>query len=106
MTSSKGKFEQDLTVLLSQLTSDMNKETALKLTMIKDELIRLQKENVVKINHSDVDRTIVQEMDPEAYMKRVLYKGVIFTLKEEPLKEYPKQFSPKRPSEKLDKYFK
>ena len=76
MTSSKGKFEQDLTVLLSRLTSDMDKETALKLTIIKDELIRLQKENVVKINHSDVDRTKVQEMDPEAYMKRALYNGV------------------------------
>ena len=97
MTSSKGKFEQDLTVLLSRLTSDMDKETALKLTMIKAELIRLQKENVVKINHSDVDRTIVQEMDLEAYMKRALYKGVIFTLKEEPQKKFPKQFSPPTP---------
>lgn len=245
MISSKGKFEQDLTVLLSRLTLDMDKETALKLTMVKDELIRLQKENVVKINHSvmelicakylilkgydvqvehklndvltcdlyavkgfgnliveietgfippehaldpltytyarlaskiiryssfagkfalgiplhyilplprtltlpprrrisenvaqiknlcdwyyqnppvtedgilnariheiyiiDVDRTIVQEMDPEAYMKRALHKGIIFTLKEELQREYPKKFSARRPSEKLDKYFK
>jgi len=243
MTSSKEKFEQDLTVLLSRLIVDLDKEAAHKLNMIKDGLVCLHKENVVKINHSvmelvcakylilrgydvqvehklndiltcdlfsvkgygnliveietgfippehamdpltytyarlaskiiryssfagkfaigvplhyilplprtltlpprrrtpedieqiknlcdwyyqnppvtedgirnariheiyiiDVDRTIVQEMDPEAYMKRALYKGVIFTLKEEPMMEHPKNFRQQRPSERLDKY--
>jgi hypothetical protein len=106
MTIYKGKFEQNLTVLLSRLISDMDKETTLKLTMIKDEMIGRQKGQVVKINHSYANGTIVQKMDLKAYMKRAVYKVVIFTLKKEPQKENSKQFSTLRLSEALDKYFK
>ncbi len=245
MNSNKVKFEHDLDVLLSRLTADMDKESIHKLNKLRDELLRLHQENVVKINHSvmelvcakylilkgydvqieqplsdiltcdlyatkgygnliveietgyippehamdpltytyarlaskiiryscfsgkfaigipshyilplprtlalpprrrttqdieeiknlcdwyyqnppvteegirnarvheiyiiDVDRTIVQAMDPEAYMKRALHKGVIFTLKEEPLIKRTKPHPPPCPIEKLDKYIK
>lgn len=245
MTSSKVKFEQDLNVLLSRLTVDMDRESISKLNKLRDDLLRLHKENVVKINHSvmelvcakylilkgcdvqiehplsdlltcdlyatkgygsmiveietgyippehamdpltytyarlaskiiryscfsekfaigmpphyilplprtlalpprrrttqdieeiknlcdwyyqnppvteegiqnariheiyiiDVDRTTVQAMDPEAYMKRALHKGVIFTLKEEPIIKRAKTHTPPCLGEKLDKYIK
>jgi hypothetical protein len=61
MTIYKGKFEQTLTVLLSRLISNIDKETTLKLTIIKDEMIGPKKGQVVKINHSDVNGTIVQK---------------------------------------------
>ncbi len=50
--SNKQKFEQDLAVLFSRLTQDSDKEEENKLKMLKDWLVNLQKENVVKINHS------------------------------------------------------
>ncbi len=52
----------------------------------------------------DVDRTIVRAMDPAAYMRRALHKGVIFTFKEEPLIKKPKPHYPQGYIEKLDKY--
>src|SRR4030067_1647388 len=52
MTNGKGKFEQDLTLLLQRLTVDMQKEEISKLNRLKAELLDLHKENVVKINHS------------------------------------------------------
>jgi hypothetical protein len=53
--SNRLKFEQDLTTLLSRLTSDGDEEVRNKLTVLKDWLIKLQKENVVKINHSAME---------------------------------------------------
>jgi hypothetical protein len=50
--SNRQKFEQDLTVLLSRLTKDSDKEEENKLNMLKDWLVKLQKENILKINHS------------------------------------------------------
>jgi hypothetical protein len=50
--SNRQKFEQDLTVLLGRLAKDSGKEVENQLTILKDWLIKLQKENVVKINHS------------------------------------------------------
>lgn len=52
----------------------------------------------------DVDRTTVQAMDPTTYMKRALHKGVIFTLKEEPLTKKSKPHYSPRYIEKLDRY--
>jgi hypothetical protein len=45
-------FEQDLSTLLSRLTVDVGKEAEDKLNMLKDWLVKLQRENIVKINHS------------------------------------------------------
>jgi hypothetical protein len=52
MMNNKERFEQDLSTLLSRLTIGMNKEAERKLAMTKDWLVKLQKENIVKINHS------------------------------------------------------
>jgi hypothetical protein len=54
----------------------------------------------------DVDRLKVQAMDPDAYMKRALHKGVIFTLKDEALIDRLKTAEQGRDDEKLDYYTK
>src|SRR5512136_1309758 len=46
------KFEQDLSALLSRLETDMDVESRTKLEILRDWLLKLQKENIVKINHS------------------------------------------------------
>jgi hypothetical protein len=54
----------------------------------------------------DVDRLRVEEMDPEAYMRRALNKGVVFSAEDEALLEeqvHPKQT---RQEEKIDFYMK
>jgi len=54
----------------------------------------------------DVDRLRVEEMDPEAYMRRALNKGVVFSAEDETLLEeqvHPKQT---RQEEKIDFYMK
>ena len=52
MMNNKERFEQDLSTLLSRLAIGMNKEAENKLITLKDWLVKLQKENIVKINHS------------------------------------------------------
>jgi len=46
------EFERDLDILLSRLSEDANGETRKKLSGLKDRLVRLHGENLVKINHS------------------------------------------------------
>jgi len=50
--SNKQKFERDLTVLVSNLTGDLEKDVQVKLKKLKDRLMDLQQQNIVKINHS------------------------------------------------------
>lgn len=52
MTDGKGKFEQDLNVLVAKLSADMTEDHKHKLEKLKLDLINLQKRNIVKINHS------------------------------------------------------
>jgi len=46
------KFEEDLNLLLSRLVKNSSEETEKKLVGLKERLIQLHRENVVKINHS------------------------------------------------------
>ncbi len=50
--SGRQKFESDITTLTAKLTVDTNELEKSKLNRLKDWLLKLQKENVVKINHS------------------------------------------------------
>ncbi len=50
--SGRQKFESDVTTLTAKLTVDTNELENSKLNRLKDWLLKLQKENVVKINHS------------------------------------------------------
>lgn len=50
--SNRQKFQSDLELLLDRLTCDVTPNVDQKLNLLKDWLIKLQKENIVKINHS------------------------------------------------------
>jgi hypothetical protein len=52
MTNGKGKFEEDLTVLVARLSEDADEEAKGKLCKLQNDLFDLQRQNVVKINHS------------------------------------------------------
>jgi hypothetical protein len=46
------KFDRDLEILSAKLNQDIDVESKKKLEILKDKLIRMREENVVKINHS------------------------------------------------------
>ena len=71
--SNRQKFEQDLTVLLSRLTRDSEKEIENKLNMLKDWLVKLQKENIVKINHSVMELVCAKYLIQKGYEVQIEY---------------------------------
>jgi hypothetical protein len=71
--SNRQKFENDLTVLLSRLTSDVAPEVENKLYMLKDWLVKLQKENVVKINHSVMELVCAKYLILKGYEIQIEY---------------------------------
>jgi len=71
--SNKQKFEQDLTSLLSRLTRDSGKEVENKLNMLKDWLIKLHKENIVKINHSVIELVCAKYLIQKSYEVQIEY---------------------------------
>jgi hypothetical protein len=66
----------------------------------------IQNARIHEIYIIDVDRLRVQEMDAEAYMKRALHKGVVYTGKDEDLIDKLKPPKQTRNDEKLDYYTK
>jgi hypothetical protein len=73
MMNNKERFEQDLSSLLSRLTIGVNKEAETKLNMIKDWLVKLQKENIVKINHSVMELVCAKYLILKGYEVQVEY---------------------------------
>jgi hypothetical protein len=71
--SNRLKFENDLTTLLSKLTKDTNREAENKLNMLKDWLIKLQQENVVKINHSVMELVCAKYLIQKEYDVQIEY---------------------------------
>ena len=65
--SNRKKFEDDLAFLLCRLTSDVTPEVENKLNMLKDWLIKLQKENIVKINHSIMELVCAKYLIQKGY---------------------------------------
>jgi hypothetical protein len=71
--SNRQKFEQDLTVLLNRLTKDTESEVQNKLILLKDWLIKLQKENIVKINHSVMELVGAKYLIQKGYEVQLEY---------------------------------
>ena len=71
--NSREKFEQDLTALLSRLTLGVEKEVENKLNMLRDWLVKLQKENVVKINHSVMELVCAKHLILKGYEVQLEY---------------------------------
>jgi len=60
-------FEKDLNFLLTKLKDDINEETEEKLNILKDRLIRLRKEGLVKINHSVMELVCAKHLILKGY---------------------------------------
>ena len=72
--SNRQKFGQDLTALLSRLTLDATPEVENKFSILKDWLIKLQKENVVKINHTIMELVCAKYLIQKAYEVQLEYR--------------------------------
>src|SRR4030043_825205 len=73
MMNGRIRFEQDLSTLMVRLTSDMADEAAKKLTELEDWLLKLQKENVVKINHSVMELVCAKYLILKGYDVQLEY---------------------------------
>ena len=65
--SSNQKFERDLTVILRRMTQDSEPGVEEKLNVLRDSLIKLQKENIVKINHSIMELVCAKYLIQKGY---------------------------------------
>jgi len=61
------KFDRDLGILLRRLNKNTDKETKKKLNRLRDRLIRLNEENVVKINHSVMELVCAKHLILKGY---------------------------------------
>ena len=71
--SGRQKFEQDLNIILSRLSQDTDQENVNKLTVLKDHLVTLQKENIVKINHSVMEIVCAKYLIQKGFEVQVEY---------------------------------
>ena len=61
------KFDRDLGILLRRLNKNADKETKKKLNRLRDRLIHLNEENVVKINHSVMELVCAKHLILKGY---------------------------------------
>jgi hypothetical protein len=61
------KFDRDLEILSAKLNIDTNQETRVKLDSLKEKLIKMHNENVVKINHSVMELVCAKHLILKGY---------------------------------------
>lgn len=61
------KFDRDIEILSAKLNRDTDKEAKEKLDVLKDKLIRMHQENVVKINHSVMEMVCAKHLVLKGY---------------------------------------
>lgn len=71
--SSRQEFEEDLTVLLHRLTLNSDEQVKNKLDILKDWLVKLRKENIVKINHSVMELACAKYLIEKGYDVQLEY---------------------------------
>jgi hypothetical protein len=71
---SRERFEQDLSTLMVKLTIGMDKEEETKLSDLRDWLLKLQEENVVKINHSVMELVCAKYLIQKGYDVQLEYR--------------------------------
>ncbi len=77
------KFDRDLGILLARLNKNSDKDTKEKLNKLKERLINLNEENVVKINHSVMELVCAKHLILKGYevdVERPLERGLICDL--------------------------
>ncbi len=73
MTNSRGKFEEDLNTLVLRLSQNIDEDSRRKLLKLKQDLVALQKENIVKINHSVMELVCAKYLVLKGYDVEVEY---------------------------------
>ncbi len=71
--NSRERFEQDLAALMSRLTIGLEQDFANKLGILKDWLMKLHKENIVKINHSVMELVCAKYLILKGYDVQLEY---------------------------------
>lgn len=71
--SNRQRFEADLTVLLERLSCNVVPQTENKLNMLKDWLVKLQRENIIKINHSVMELVCAKHLLEKGYDVQLEY---------------------------------
>jgi hypothetical protein len=71
--SNREKFGEDLATLMTRLTLGVEKQVENKLNMIRDWLLNLQRENVVKINHSVMELVCAKHLILKGYEVQLEY---------------------------------
>jgi hypothetical protein len=61
------KFDRDMEILSAKLSSDIDHEAQKKLGILKNKLIRIHNENVVKINHSVMEMVCAKHLILKGY---------------------------------------
>jgi len=61
------KFDRDIEILSAKLNKDIDKEAQKKLNVLKDKLIWMHEENVVKINHSVMEMVCAKHLILNGY---------------------------------------
>ena len=61
------KFDRDLRILFGKLSKDINIEIQKKLKELKDKLLKMHKESVVKINHSVMEMVCAKHLILRGY---------------------------------------
>ena len=71
--SSKDRFGEDLATLMARLTVGVEKQVKNRLNMLRDWLLNLQRENVVKINHSVMELVCAKHLILKGYEVQLEY---------------------------------
>ena len=74
MTDGKGRFEEDLNVLLARLAVDMEENAKNKLSKLRNDLLKLHRQNVVKINHSVMELVCAKYLILKGYDVQLEYQ--------------------------------
>ncbi len=69
----RARFEQDLNALMDRLTANLETDAKNKLSNLKEWLLKLQKENVVKINHSVMELVAAKYLVLKGYDVQLEY---------------------------------
>jgi hypothetical protein len=71
---SRERFEHDLFALMLKLTDGMNKKAETQLSNLRDWLLKLHEENVVKINHSVMELVCAKYLIQKGYDVQLEYR--------------------------------
>ena len=71
--NSNERFDHDLSALLTRLVADLDREVAQKVVKLKEGLVNLQKQNVVKINHSVMELVCAKHLVMKGYEVELEY---------------------------------